>query len=67
MFEKHKNDGVFLGGRDFLAEEGKIEHEVEVEDDKTEFIVQLGGNGNQIVHNAITLHECVFQFSNDEE
>ena len=67
MFEKHKKDGVLLGGRDFLAEEEKTEHEVEVKDDKTEFIVKLGGNGNQIVRNAGTLHEYVFQFSNDEE
>ena len=67
MFEKHKEDGVLLGLGDFLAEEDKTEHKVEVKDDKTEFIVQLGGNGNQIVHNTVTLHECVFQFSNDEE
>lgn len=60
MFGKHKKDGVLLGGRDFLAEEDKTEHEIEVEDDTTDFIVKLGGNGNQIVHNAITLHECVF-------
>ena len=52
MFEKHKNDGVLLGGRDFLAEEDKTEHEVEVKDDKTAFIVSLDENGNEIVQGA---------------
>ena len=52
MFEKHKNDGVLLGGRDFLAEEDKTEHEVEVKDDNTAFIVSLDENGNEIVQDA---------------
>ena len=56
MFEKHKNDGVFLGGRDFLAEEDKTEHEVEVEDDKAAFIVSLDENGNEIVRGAESEH-----------
>ena len=49
MFEKHKNDGVLLGGRDFLTEEDKTEHEVEAKDDKTAFIVSLDEDGNEIV------------------
>ena len=56
MFEKHKNDGVFLGGRDFLAEEDKTEHEVEVKDDKTAFIVSLDENGNEVVRGAESEH-----------
>ena len=56
MFEKHKNDGVFLGGRDFLAEEDKTEHEVEVKDDNTAFIVSLDENGNEIVRGAESEH-----------
>ena len=52
MFEKHKKDGVFLGGRDFLAEEDKIEHEVEAKDDKTAFIISLDENSNEIVQDA---------------
>ena len=50
--EKHKNDGVFLGGRDFLVEEDKTEHEVEAKDDNTTFIVSLDENGNEIVQGA---------------
>lgn len=49
MFKKYKKDGVLLGGRDFLAEEEKTEHEVEVKDDKTAFVVSLDENGNEIV------------------
>lgn len=52
MFEKHKKDGVLLGGWDFLAEEDKTEHEVEVEDDKTAFIISLDEDGNEIVRDA---------------
>ena len=52
MFEKHKKDGVFLGGRDFLVEEDKTEHEVEAKDDNTAFIVSLDENGNEIVRGA---------------
>ena len=52
MFEKHKNDGVLLGGRDFLVEEDKTEHEVEAKDDKTAFIVSLDEDGNEIVQDA---------------
>lgn len=52
MFEKHKKDGVLLGGRDFLAEEDKTEHEVEVEDDKTALIISLDEDGNEIVRDA---------------
>lgn len=49
MFEKHKKDGVLLGGRDFLAEEDKTEHEVEAKDGMTTFVVSLDENGNEIV------------------
>ena len=52
MFEKHKNDGVLLGGRDFLVEEDKTEHEVEAKDDKTAFIVSLDEDGNEIVQDV---------------
>ena len=52
MFEKHKNDGVLLGGRDFLVEEDKTEHEVEAKDDNTAFIVSLDEDGNEIVQDA---------------
>ena len=52
MFEKHKNDGVLLGGRDFLVEEDKTEHEVEAKDDKTAFVVSLDENGNEIVQDV---------------
>lgn len=52
MFEKHKNDGVLLGGRDFLAEEDKTEHEVEVKNDKTAFIVSLDEDDNEIVRDV---------------
>lgn len=52
MFEKHKNDGVLLGGRDFLVEEDKTEHEIEAKDDKTAFIVSMDEDGNEIVQDA---------------
>lgn len=52
MFEKHKKDGVLLGGRDFLAEEDKTEHKVEVKNDKTAFIVSLDENGNESVRDV---------------
>ena len=56
MFEKHKNDGVFLGGRDFLAEEDKTEHEVEVKDDMKAFVVSLDEYGNEVVQDAESEH-----------
>lgn len=56
MFEKHKNDGVLLGGRDFLVEEDKTEHEVEAKDDNTAFIVSLDEDGNEIVQDAESEH-----------
>lgn len=49
MFEKHKKEGVLLGERDFLAEEEKTEHEVEVKDDKTTFVVSLDEDDNETV------------------
>lgn len=52
MFEKHKKDGVLLGGRDFLAEEDKTEHEVKAKDDKTAFIISLDEDGNEIVRDV---------------
>ena len=52
MFEKHKKDGALLGGRDFLSEEDKTEHEVEFKDDKTAFIISLDEDGNEIVRDA---------------
>ena len=62
MFEKHKNDGVFLGGRDFLAEEDKTEHKVEVKDDKTTFVVSLDEDVNEVVRDA-----DVSEYLEDEE
>lgn len=52
MFEKHKNDGVLLGGRDFLTEPDTAEHDVGVDDDAMSFIVKRDGNGNEVVVDA---------------
>lgn len=52
MFKEHKTDGVLLGGRDFLPEPDKTEHDVEVEDDTRPFIVSLDENGNEIVQDV---------------
>lgn len=52
MFEKHKKDGVLLGGRDFFAEEDKTDHEVKTKDDKTAFIISMDEDGNEIVRDV---------------
>ncbi len=52
MFEKHKNDGVLLGGRDVLHEEDETEHDVVVNDDTMSFIVKRDENGNEVVIDA---------------
>lgn len=52
MFEKHKNDGVLLGGRDVLPEEDKTGHDIEVDDDTRSFIIKRDEDGNEIVQDA---------------